>query len=97
MSTAGKIIERGGGSNSKTKAIAVTAPASLTTPTGVSEVSFHVPAGETNGVRVRINATSSNYITVGPGEWTPNFPIKGATLDVAPDGGSSRLECVFQG
>jgi len=82
--------------NSRTKRNSIpVAGVSITLPEEVLRVMFQ-NVGATD-IRLRINATGSDYWTIKPGERTPFILVNRSTLDVASVGSPSILECIFEG
>lgn len=85
-----------GGANSQTKRVTITTGGnSVTLPSKIQSVIFK-NAGA-NDIRLRINATGSNYWTLKPNEQTPKILVQGATIDASAVSSDSTLECIFEG
>ena len=94
--TPAQIIQSSTG-NSKTKRLSITdAGLSISLPERVMAAIFHNAGSDP--IRLRINATGSEYFTINPGVILPKILVNRSSLDaITATGTSSILECIFEG
>lgn len=93
--TSSASTDKGTGETKTKRSTIPVAGTSVTVPQRVTGIYFR-NAGATD-IRLRINATGSDYWTITPGQITPKILVSGTTIDVASVGSDSILECLLEG